>query len=120
MATSRRGPGELEGEVLAVLWRADVSMTASEMQQALGGDLAYTTVLTILTRLHEKGSLVRERRARAFAYRAATDRPGLTADRMRRVLDEDTDRRAVLARFVGSLNSEDERALRELLGDGQD
>ena len=115
MEPVRRAPGQLEAEVLAVLWGRDGAMTAAQVQEALDADLAYTTVTTILARLYTKGSLRRERKARAWAYRPATDRPGLTADRMRRVLDSDDDRQTVLARFVTGLPAEDERALRELL-----
>jgi predicted transcriptional regulator len=118
---SRRAAGELEGEVLAVLWREDRAMTVSEVQDALGDSLAYTTIMTILTRLRAKGALERRRRGRGFAYRAITDRSGLAADRMRRLLDEDADRHAVLARFVTTLSAEDEQALRALLaGDGDE
>ena len=115
VAGARRASGELEGEVLAVLWREDRALTVSEVQDALGGSLAYTTVMTILTRLQAKGALERRRHGRGYAYRATTDRSGLAADRMRRLLDQDADRHAVLARFVTTLSAEDEQALRTLL-----
>ncbi|MGH3430511.1 MAG: BlaI/MecI/CopY family transcriptional regulator, partial [Mycobacteriales bacterium] len=51
----RRAPGTLEGEVLAILWAADAPMTASEVQQRMDSELAYSTVVTILSRLHDKG-----------------------------------------------------------------
>jgi hypothetical protein len=43
------------------------------------------------------------------------DEPGLAARRMARVLDSEADREAVLARFVSSLNSQDEELLRKML-----
>lgn len=115
MASSRRAAGALEREVLAVLWSEGRAVTVSEVQDAVGGTLAYTTIMTILTRLQGKGAVERERRGRGFAYRATTDRSGLAAARMRQLLDGDADRHAVLARFVTALSDEDERALRELL-----
>ena len=114
----RRGRGELEGAVLDVLWAAPGPMSAAEVRAALGGDLAYTTVLTILARLHAKGSLRRERRGRAHVYAAAADEAGLAARRMRSVLDAGSDRDTVLARFVGELDEHDEVLLRRLL-DGE-
>ncbi len=118
MASRRaRGRGELESAVLDALFASSSAMTAGEVQQVLAGDLAYTTVLTILVRLHEKGALQRERRGRAYAYRPVSDEPGLAAMRMRRVLDERPDRDAVLARFVDDLSDDDEQALRRLLGE---
>jgi predicted transcriptional regulator len=112
-----RGRGELESAVLDALLASSSAMTAGEVLQALPGGLAYTTVLTILVRLHDKGALERERRGRAYAYRPVSDEPGLAARRMRRVLDERPDRDAVLARFVDDLSDDDEQALRRLLGE---
>jgi predicted transcriptional regulator len=103
--------------VLEALLAAPSAMTAGEVQQAVGGGLAYTTVLTILVRLHGKGALERERRGRAHAYRPVSDRAGLVARRMSQTLDESTDRDTVLARFVDDLSDADEALLRRLLGE---
>ncbi|MGW0707579.1 BlaI/MecI/CopY family transcriptional regulator [Streptomyces sp. NPDC002643] len=112
----RRGQGELEGLVLAVLREAERPESAGWVQERLGGDLAYTTVITILTRLLAKGAVTRERAGRSFVWTPAADQAGLAAHRMRRVLDGERDREAVLASFVTSLEPDDERLLRELLG----
>ncbi|MFC9425960.1 BlaI/MecI/CopY family transcriptional regulator [Streptomyces sp. NPDC056987] len=111
----RRGQGELESQVLAALRQAPGPVTAAWVQERLGGDLAYTTVMTILTRLQAKRAVTRERAGRSFEWRAASDEAGLAALRMRRVLDGETDREAVLARFVTTLSADDERLLRDLL-----
>jgi len=60
----RRGQGELETQVLAVLGQAPGAATAAWVQERLGGTLAYTTVMTILTRLHAKGAAARQGRGR--------------------------------------------------------
>lgn len=112
----RRGQGELEALVLSALREADGPATAGWVQERLGGDLAYTTVITILTRLLAKGAVTRERAGRSFAWTSASDQAGLAAHRMRRVLDSESDRGAVLASFVTGLGPDDERMLRELLG----
>ncbi|MGW4482924.1 BlaI/MecI/CopY family transcriptional regulator [Amycolatopsis sp. NPDC004368] len=111
----RRAPGELEAEVLGVLWDVGRPVSATEVQERLGGALAYTTVVTILSRLFEKGVATREKRGRSFAYRPVDDEPGLAARRMRKVLDAEADRPGVLARFVSNLSAEDEQLLRDLL-----
>ncbi|MGY3203121.1 BlaI/MecI/CopY family transcriptional regulator [Streptomyces sp. TE5632] len=120
----RRGQGELEALVLSALREADGPATAGWVQERLGQDLAYTTVVTILTRLLAKGAVTRERAGRSFAWTPASDHAGLAAHRMRRVLDAESDREAVLASFVTGLGPDDERLLRELLGqprgDGED
>jgi predicted transcriptional regulator len=111
----RRAQGELEGLVLAALREADGPATAGWVQERLGGDLAYTTVITILTRLLAKGAVTRERAGRSFAWTPVSDRAGLAARKMRKLLDRESDREAVLASFVTSLDAGDERLLRELL-----
>jgi predicted transcriptional regulator len=113
----RRGSGELEAEVLAALQRADAALTPGEVKDLIGGDLAYTTVVTILSRLHAKGVLARHKAGRAFRYAPVSDQPGLAARRMARVLDEENDRATVLARFVSSLSESDEDLLRRMLAD---
>ncbi|MFJ8187331.1 BlaI/MecI/CopY family transcriptional regulator [Streptomyces sp. NPDC096105] len=112
----RRGQGELEALVLAALREADGPATAGWVQERLGGGLAYTTVVTILTRLLVKDVVTRERAGRSFVWTPASSHAGLAAHKMRRVLDAESDREAVLASFVTGLGPDDERLLRELLG----
>ncbi|GGY39636.1 BlaI/MecI/CopY family transcriptional regulator [Streptomyces omiyaensis] len=111
----RRGQGELEVQVLAAVRAAGGPVTAGRVRERLGGGLAYTTVITILTRLHAKGAVARERVGRSFEWTAVADEAGLAALRMRRLLDGEGDREAVLTRFVTTLPSSDEQLLRELL-----
>ena len=92
-------------------------LAPGEVREQLGDGLAYTTVVTILSRLHAKGVLAREKAGRAFRYAPVADEPGLAARRMARVLDGEADREAVLARFVSGLSSADEDMLRRMLGD---
>jgi predicted transcriptional regulator len=118
--SDRRGAGELAGEVLGILQAAGEPLSPADVRERLGGDLAYTTVVTILSRLHAKGVLDRERAGRAYRYTPVADEPGLAARRMARVLAAEPDREAVLARFVSGLSDEDEQALRRMLGDTGD
>jgi predicted transcriptional regulator len=119
-AGSRRAAGELEAEVLAVLQSAGAALTPAQVRERLGDPLAYTTVVTILSRLHVKGVLIRNRAGRAFSYAPVADEPGLAARRMRGVLEAETDREAVLARFVSGLSPADDRLLRRMLADQPD
>jgi predicted transcriptional regulator len=112
---ARRASGELEADVLATLWRSDEPLSPGQVRDELGGELAYTTVMTILSRLHDKGSVTRTRVGRAYIYRPAFEQAELAASRMRSLLDSGHDREAVLARFVGSLSADDERTLAALL-----
>jgi predicted transcriptional regulator len=77
--------------------------------------LAYTTVMTVMVRLQDRGLLARERSGRAFAYTVLGDPARVTARRMHRILDVEADRARVLARFVDGLSGADEQVLRALL-----
>ncbi len=119
----RRGAGELEAAVLSVLWEAARALSPGEVQQALTGqagaaELSYSTVVTILSRLHAKKALARRRDGRAFRYLPVADEAGLAARRLAALLDKEPDRQAVLSRFVADLPDSDEQLLRSLLGDG--
>jgi predicted transcriptional regulator len=116
-AGGRRAAGELETAVLAVLQAAGRPLSPGEVREQLDdGALAYTTVVTILSRLHAKGVLNRRKAGRAYRYEPVADQPGLAARRMARVLDAEADREAVLARFVSGLSGSDEELLRRMLG----
>ncbi|MEU6678496.1 BlaI/MecI/CopY family transcriptional regulator [Streptomyces sp. NPDC046853] len=115
----RRGQGELEAQVFSALREAEGPATAGWVQERLGGDLAYTTVVTILSRLLDKGAVTRERAGRSFAWTPSSDEAGLAARKMRKVLDGESDREAVLASFLTALPPGDERLLRELLSQAE-
>jgi predicted transcriptional regulator len=107
----RRDRGQLEREVLAVLATSETAMTPAEVLAELDDGLAYTTVMTTLARMAGRLVLDRERAGRAYAYRPLRDAETLTARRMRKLLEQDTNRAGVLARFVEELGPEDERVL---------
>lgn len=114
----RRPMGALESEVLAALWAAGRPMTPRETLGALvADDLAYTTVMTILTRLWQKGVVEREQVGRAYVYTPRVSEADLAATRMHEQLARAGDKEAALSRFVGSLSRRDERLLRRLLDD---
>lgn len=116
-AHSRRPAGQLEAAVLRELQQAGAPLSPAEVRERVGGGLAYTTVVTILSRLHGKGLLSRHKAGRVYRYAPVADQPGLAARRMTRVLDEEADRETVLARFVSSLSERDEELLRKMLAD---
>ena len=115
---NRRAAGELEDEVLAALWSDTEPMTAAQVHAMLGDDLAYTTVLTILSRLFAKGLAERAKIGRAYAYRPTVDAADRAADQMRQLLERRSNHEAVLARFVENLSAADERLLRRLVRGG--
>jgi|tagenome__1003787_1003787.scaffolds.fasta_scaffold18187620_1 predicted transcriptional regulator len=119
----RRPRGALEREILACLAAAGGPLTPAQVLASLGDNLAYTTVMTTLSRLHEKGALLREPAGRAYAYSLTADPEGVRsialAQRMRRLLETGGDRAGVLAHFVADLRPEDEQLLADLLAESR-
>jgi predicted transcriptional regulator len=111
----RRAPGQLEDETLAALWSAAHPLTPAEVQRVLAGDLAYTTVMTILTRLYGKGLVQRVPLRRGYAYRPAEGQAAFAAQQMRDVLDQGPDRSLVLQQFVERLQPDEEQLIRRVL-----
>ncbi len=115
--------GDLERSIMDALWASDAPLSATELQDALetggrdgaGKQLAVTTVLTVLSRLEHKGLVMRDRSVRPHLYRAASTHADHTAELMHEILGSSTDRREVLARFLGQVSPEEAATLRGLL-----
>jgi BlaI family transcriptional regulator, penicillinase repressor len=65
--------GELEADVMSVVWEKGRA-TVQEVKDALEPRraLAYTTVMTVMSRLAEKGMLARQKEGRAYFYTPAS------------------------------------------------
>jgi predicted transcriptional regulator len=61
--------GELQTAVMEILWK-ESSLSVSEVEHKLQQkrEIAHTTVLTTLDRMHQKGFLSREKQGKAFVY----------------------------------------------------
>lgn len=99
--------GELEAQIMEVVWAADGPLPVREVLNRLRREppLAFTTVQTVMNILHGKGWLDRSLNGRAYQYWAAAPREDYVAGLMRHALDETQDRGAALARFVDSMDS---------------
>ncbi|MFI1994954.1 BlaI/MecI/CopY family transcriptional regulator [Actinoplanes sp. NPDC020271] len=117
MTKDRRRPGALESAVMTALWGAGAPMTAAQVHQQVGGDLAYNTVQTILIRLHEKGQVQRRRAGRGHQYWPVQDAATAAVVQMRAALPDGIDRHAVLQQFAASLDASDAALLRAMLDD---
>ncbi|WP_374712859.1 BlaI/MecI/CopY family transcriptional regulator [Symbiobacterium terraclitae] len=67
--------GPLEADVMRLVWEKG-EVQVDDVHQALLADreIAYTTVMTVMTRLTRKGLLTRRKHGRAYLYRAARRR----------------------------------------------
>lgn len=88
------------GDVLAIL----------ERQR----EIAYTTVMTTLTRLHDKGLLDRERDGKRFVYTAKLTREGFLEATAREVLDEAVDGHLAMAMLAEKVSDASARELDDL------
>lgn len=107
--------GELESAVIEQVWH-DPDCTARDVLNRLADrHLAYTTVVTVLDRLHKKGFLKRRRAGRAFLYRPGITQAefdeSVTRDVLEGLLKEES--RPTLSTFV-DLVAADEDLLKEL------
>jgi predicted transcriptional regulator len=123
MAAVSRSRGELEREVLACLGAADEPMTVQNVVDQLDAGLAYTTVMTTLSRLHAKHAVVRDAVGRAFRYSLPDGADGaqtsMAAHSMHRLLEREGNRQGVLSKFVSELSDDDGELLRRLLDSGR-
>lgn len=80
--------GELQAEVMEAFWRrgdATVREVVDDLNR--GRKLAYTTVLTLISRLWTRGLLLREPEGRGFRYRPAKSREDLLAQLSDELID---------------------------------
>ena len=115
--TDRRSTGELEESVLQYLWVVGEPSTPAEVHAAIAPDLAYTTVMTVLSRIFKKGLLERERHGRAYAYRPVAGEAIHRAEQMHEHLGAAGDKHAVLSSFIETLSVDEATELRQLLND---
>ena len=112
-----RSFGHLEREVMRVIWRATHPITGHEIAAQLPADrdIAYTTLVTVVDRLRDKGLLTRFRDGRAFRYQAAISEEEYAADLMAQALNSSDDRSKALLHFAGQLEPHEAAALRAAL-----
>lgn len=117
---SSRYPTELELEILKILWR-DGPSSVRHVRDRLAEfrDLAYTSVMTIMTIMTKKGYLKRTRKGRSYTYaplltEAETAR-GMLGDLVDRVFDGSAVAAMVNLLETGDVDDEELAELRELI-----
>jgi predicted transcriptional regulator len=110
--------GPLEWRVLEALWARDKAASVRDLQPEFT-DIAYTTLMTTLDRLHRKGVLDRSKRGRAFFYIPQLTRPEFESARAATALrlalaQDETALRPLLSFFVDAVGDRDRELLDEL------
>lgn len=118
-AISRRDFGPLESEVMDAVWRAGRPVAVREVIDDLNGSrsepLAYTTVMTVMSRLAEKDVLSRRKAGRGYVYEAnAPDAAGIAVKDVLRIYGD-----VAVAHFVDEARSDPalRRRLRRMLSE---
>ena len=114
----RRNNGELENAVLTALWERGEPMSVAQLQSAVSAPKpAYTTMMTVLTRMEGKGLITRERVSRSLMISPVRSQAATAASRMSQTLRDSTDSREVLMSFIGSLDDDEIEVLRSFVRD---
>ena len=111
----RRAAGELEAQILGVLWAAGSELGVGDVLERLGGVMAYTTVAKVLDRLHAKGEVRRARSGRSFRYSPINAESTWVAEQVKGLIGRAGNRSAVLQGFVDGLDADDTAVLAGLL-----
>ena len=115
--TTQRNRGELEADIMTILWQNNVAMTAKEVQAQFTEKIpAITTLITVLDRMCVKGQVVKNSTGgRSQTFAAAQSRIDHVASTMTSALQSADDQVAALLHFAGSLSEEDRAFLRKAI-----
>ncbi|WP_433173725.1 BlaI/MecI/CopY family transcriptional regulator [Actinoallomurus sp. CA-150999] len=105
--------GELEAAIMDRLWCYGRPVPVRDVVDDLQKErtIAYTTVLTVMDKLHKKGWLRRERAGRGHLYEPLVSRETYTARLMRSALATSNNQAAAFVHFLSELSTDEAKAL---------
>lgn len=109
--------GHLEADVMEIIWgQGKVSVRDVYEQLKLDREIAYTTVMTIMSRLADKKLLQKEKAGNAYLYSPVVSRDDFTKSMVREVLDGLMEDYAdvAFAHFINKIDKEDDNKISEL------
>ena len=97
------------------VWKWNRPVTVREVLEDLQQErsIAYTTVMTVLDNLHQKGWVRREAEGRAYRYEAVSTRAAYAAALMNDAWSQSDNPAAALVAFFGMMSEEQRHALRD-------
>ncbi|MDI9886089.1 BlaI/MecI/CopY family transcriptional regulator [Streptomyces sp. HNM0645] len=109
--------GELEDAVMTRIWQWNRPVTVREVLEDLQQErsIAYTTVMTVMDNLHQKGWVRREVEGRAYRYTAVSTRAAYSAALMNEAWSKSDNPAAALVAFFGMMSPEQRQALRDAI-----
>ncbi|MFJ6438101.1 BlaI/MecI/CopY family transcriptional regulator [Streptomyces sp. NPDC091416] len=109
--------GELEDAVMTRVWQWNRPVTVREVLEDLQQErsIAYTTVMTVMDNLHQKGWVRREVDGRAYRYTAVSTRAAYAAALMNEAWSQSDNPAAALVAFFGMMSADQQEALRDAM-----
>ena len=109
--------GDLEAAVMERIWRRNQPVLVRDVLEDLQGNraIAYTTVMTVMDKLHRKGWLRRAPQGRAYVYEAVASRESYTASLMRDAWATSDNQAVAFVHFLEQLSEGEARAVRAAL-----
>ncbi|MEU8587233.1 BlaI/MecI/CopY family transcriptional regulator [Streptomyces sp. NPDC048664] len=109
--------GELEDAVMTRVWKWNRPATVREVLEDLQQErsIAYTTVMTVLDNLHQKGWVRREAEGRAYRYEAVSTRAAYAAALMHDAWSQSDNAAAALVAFFGMMSEQQRQALSDAM-----
>lgn len=107
--------GELEARVMEIIWQLEEA-TVGDVLARLGDEYHYNTVMTVMSRLADKGVLTRRREGRAHVYVPVEERDAFLA-RVSRDVAEGLLREfgaLAIAQFIDAASTVDPELVAEL------
>lgn len=99
------------------VWKWNRPVTVREVLEDLQKErsIAYTTVMTVLDNLHQKGWVRREAEGRAYRYEAVSTRAAYAAALMNDAWSQSDNAAAALVAFFGMMSEEQRQALTDAI-----
>lgn len=99
------------------VWQWNRPVTVREVLEDLQQErsIAYTTVMTVMDNLHQKGWVRREAEGRAYRYTAVSTRAAYSAALMNEAWSTSDNPAAALVAFFGMMSAEQREALRDAI-----
>ncbi|QES43061.1 CopY family transcriptional repressor [Streptomyces venezuelae] len=99
------------------VWKWNRPVTVREVLEDLQEErsIAYTTVMTVLDNLHQKGWVRREAEGRAYRYEAVSTRAAYAAALMNEAWSRSDNPAAALVAFFGMMSAEQREALSDAM-----
>ncbi len=109
--------GDLEAEIMEIAWK-DQDFLVRDIYEILKRrrKIAYTTVMTVMSRLADKGLLVKKKQRQAYVYNAAASRDEFMQSTLKQIINGLLDDFAtpVMSQFVDLVGDENPARIHQL------